>query len=97
MTCDYADCNRPAVTKDDGWQFCRPHYGEHRADLHGETWPHMQPASDLRQDRLMPCGTSAAYRRHSREGTTPCEACRAAETGRRNWLRPSRGKYVGAA
>jgi hypothetical protein len=31
---------------------------------------------------LKPCGTVAAYRRHFRNGETPCEACRAAENAR---------------
>ena len=28
---------------------------------------------------LQPCGTRAAYRRHLRHGTRPCESCLAAE------------------
>ena len=29
-----------------------------------------------------PCGTTAAYRRHVRNGEPPCRACREAEAGR---------------
>jgi hypothetical protein len=30
------------------------------------------------RENLEPCGTLAAYRRHSRRGEKPCEACRVA-------------------
>lgn len=40
---------------------------------------------------LAPCGTRAAYVRHKRNGTTPCEACRAAN--RAHW----RARRSGAA
>lgn len=29
MTCDYASCAREAVSSDQGYSFCRPHYYEH--------------------------------------------------------------------
>lgn len=31
---------------------------------------------------VQPCGTEAAYKRHSRRGETPCEACKAAHSER---------------
>ena len=39
---------------------------------------------------LEPCGTLAAYRRHSRSGEKPCEACRQARNAAnraRSWRR----------
>lgn len=33
----------------------------------------------IRRSDLKPCGTPAAYRRHLRDGTEPCQACREAE------------------
>lgn len=35
-----------------------------------------------RRTNLKPCGTPAAYRRHLRDGTTPCKACLEAEAAR---------------
>ena len=35
----------------------------------GNRWP---------EDRLQPCGTLAAYKRHQRRGEPACEACRLA-------------------
>jgi hypothetical protein len=37
-----------------------------------------------------PCGTTAAYRRHLRNGEVPCDACRAANTAKHAELRRRR-------
>lgn len=37
--------------------------------------------------RLKPCGTPAAYRRHLRRGTPPCQRCKDAEKLRKQLAR----------
>ena len=83
MKCGYAGCGKPALMSDDGYDFCLPHFHEHRADFYGEPWPRLEYYSDLREEAALPCGTSAAYRRHFREGSTPCGPCRDADGARR--------------
>jgi hypothetical protein len=97
-TCDYAACDRRAAHTDDGWRFCQQHYREHRADLHGEPWPRMKPVNPVALLGHAPHGTSAAYRRHYRNGEKPCVQCVEAEERRRkphnpdsrrgSWYRP---------
>jgi hypothetical protein len=75
--CSYAGCSLLGMYEDPAfpdWAFCRQHYLEHRADVHGEAWPHMGPV-DLRWLMQEPCGTPAAYRRHQRHGEKPCVPC----------------------
>lgn len=94
--CDYAHCTARRVWKSDGWLFCGMHYLEHRHLFHGARWPHnygrYEPdvAARAKSDKLKPCGTAAAYRRHTRHGEDPCDQCRAANTrdvARRNAMR----------
>lgn len=73
-TCDYAACTLLATEHDDGWSFCRQHYREHRADLHGEPWPPLRSV-DLRPLFRPPCGTASAARAHYRRGEKPCTTC----------------------
>jgi hypothetical protein len=48
----------------------------------------------IRRSNLKPCGTSAAYRRHLRDGQDPCDACREAENLRTRKGRPKRPEPV---
>lgn len=77
-TCDYAGCDLLAEMHEDGWGFCRRHYREHRADMHGEPWPPLRPVN-LRAFFTPPCGTASAARAHYRRGEKPCPACAAAD------------------
>ncbi len=52
------------------------------AGLNKEERRKLRPGSNLdrRHDSVRPHGTEAAYRRHFRQGTTPCQACTDADS-----------------
>lgn len=73
-TCDYAACTTVALYPGDGWDFCWTHYTQHRADLHDEPWPKLEPV-DLQPLFAPRCGTPAAAKAHYRRGEKPCVEC----------------------
>ncbi|WAC65157.1 hypothetical protein OVA14_07085 [Agrococcus sp. SL85] len=54
-----------------------------RARTAGESRAHRRANGAKPRGELAPCGTTAAYRRHERNGEQPCQACRTAHADAR--------------